>query len=70
MEGFNSLPKDLKRESRGVNNFDYTRNRILWATRSNTSMLAVPRTRDEVHTYTGKKRGPYNKKNTQDNKLK
>lgn len=67
MEGFNNLPKDLKRKSRGVSNFEYTRNRILWATRTKTSMLAVPRTREEVHTATGKKRGPYNKqKNTQE----
>ena len=67
MEGFNNLPKDLKRESRGVSNFEYTRNRILWATRTKTSMLAVPHTREEVHTATGKIRGPYNKqKNTQE----
>ena len=29
MEGFNNLPEDLKRESRGVSNFEYTRSRIL-----------------------------------------
>ena len=67
MEGFNNLPKDLKRESRGVSNFEYTSNRILWATRTKTSMLAVPRTREKVHTATGKRRGPYNKQeNTQE----
>ena len=67
MEGFNNLPEDLKRESRGVSNFEYTRSRILWAARTKTSMPAVPRTREEVHTATGMKRGPYNKqKNTQE----
>ncbi|HCK87234.1 MAG TPA: ISL3 family transposase [Erysipelotrichaceae bacterium] len=62
MEGFNVLPKSLKRNSHGVSNFLYTRNRILWATRKDPSMLAVPKTRKEVHNNTGKKRGPYNKK--------
>ena len=67
MEGFNNLPKDLKRKSRGVSNFEYTRSRILWVARTKTSMPAVSRTREEVHTATGKKRGPYNKqKNTQE----
>ena len=32
MEGFNRKPKDLKRNSRGLSNFDYTRNRTLWST--------------------------------------
>ena len=67
---FNVLPKDLKRQSRGVSNFEYTRNRILWATREQTSMLAVPRIREDVHTFTGKKRGPYRKQNReQENSL-
>lgn len=61
MEGFNVLPKDLKRQSRGVSNFEYTRNRILWATREQKPMLAIPRSREDVHTSTGKKRGPYSK---------
>lgn len=60
MESFNNLPKDLKRNSNGVSNFEYTRNRILWATRNNPSVLAIPRSRKEVHTE-GKKRGSYNK---------
>ena len=67
---FNVLPKDLKRQSRGVSNFEYTRNRILWATREQTSMLAVPRCREDVPTFTGKKRGPYRKQNReQENSL-
>lgn len=59
MEGFNVFPKSLRRNSRGVSNFLYTRNRILWATRDNPSILAEPRTKDEIHNCTGKKRGPY-----------
>jgi transposase len=60
MESFNNLPKDYKRSSNGVSNFDYTRNRLLWATRKNPSMRAVPRSKEEIHTK-GKLRGPYNK---------
>lgn len=62
MEGFNRKPKDLKRDSRGFSNFNYTRNRILWATREDAPILAVPKTRNEVQTITGKARGKYNKK--------
>lgn len=61
MESYNNFPKDLKRVSNGVTNFRYTRNRLLWASRKNPEMLAVPRSREEVHTE-GKKRGPYRKK--------
>lgn len=61
MEGFNVFPKNLKRNSRGVSNFLYTRNRILWATRNKPSILAVPKSRKDVHNNTGIKRGPYKK---------
>ena len=42
MESFNRKPKDLKRESRGFSDFNYTRNRILWATRDNPSVRGIP----------------------------
>ena len=45
MEGFNVQPKSLKRQSHGVSNFLYTRNRILWGTRDNPSILAVPKSK-------------------------
>lgn len=61
MEGFNRKPKDLKRTSRGFDNFEYTKNRILWSERKNAHILAVPKKLEEVQTKTGKKRGPYNK---------
>ena len=51
MEGFNRKPKDYKRNSRGTPNFDYTRNRILWATRDDPSILAVPKTKKQIHSY-------------------
>jgi len=55
MEGFNRKPKDYKRNSRGFSNFDYTRNRILWATRNNPPILAVPKRLNEIHIYHKKK---------------
>ena len=61
MEGFNVNPKNLKRISRGVSNFEYTRNRILWATRNTPAALAVPKSKKDVQNKTGKKRGPYRK---------
>ena len=65
MESFNRKPKDYKRNSRGSSNFDYTRNRILWATRTNPSIRAVPKTYAQVHSYrlkTKKRKSTYNKK--------
>lgn len=50
----------VKRLSNGVSNFEYTRNRILWATRDNPSVLGIPKSRKEVYSE-GKKRGPYHK---------
>lgn len=61
MEGFNRKPKDMKRLSRGVDNFEYTRNRILWSERKDAHILAIPKQEKDVHTYTHKPRGPYNK---------
>ena len=62
IEGFNRKPKDFKRNSRGVDNYAYTKNRLLWATRQNEPVLAVPKSEQEIHNYTGIKRGIYNKK--------
>ena len=68
MESFNRKPKDLKRQCRGLSNFDYTRNRILWATRINPPILGIPKTYQQIHSYRGKKRGKYNKKKNKKNK--
>lgn len=62
MESINRKPKDFKRESRGFSDFNYTRNRILWATRDNPSVRGIPKSKDEIKKNKGKKRGSYNKK--------
>ncbi len=56
MESFNRKPKDYKRNARGFSNFDYTRNRILWSTRNNPSVLAIPKTTKQIHSYHKKKK--------------
>lgn len=61
MESFNRKPKDYKRNTRGSSNFYYTRNRILWATRKNPAIRSTPKSSQEIHSYTGKERGSYNK---------
>ena len=55
MESFNRKPKDYKRNARGFSNFDYTRNRILWATRKKTPILAHPKSSAQIHSYEEKK---------------
>lgn len=63
MESFNRKPKDYKRNSRGSSNFNYTRNRILWSTRNRPALRNTPKSPNEVHSYSGKKRGKYKVKN-------
>ena len=72
MESFNRKPKDFKRSTRGSSNFDYTRNRILWATRKNPSIRAIPKSYEEIHKYsiskiTANKRSKQYKKNKNNN---
>ena len=43
MEGYNRTPKDFKRNSRGLSNFEYARSRLIWANRKNESILAIPK---------------------------
>ena len=62
MEGYNRKPKDLKRNSRGVTNFEYTRTRLLWSNRPYEPILATPKPENKVHNYTNIKRGTYKKK--------
>lgn len=65
MEGFNRKPKDMKRLARGYSNFDFVRNRILWAVRKDAHILGSPVPLKEIKERykTGKKRGSYSKKN-------
>ena len=60
LEPFNNKHKDLKRNSNGVTNFEYTRNRLLWSTRKTPSILAIPRGLEAIHK-DGKPRGYYKK---------
>lgn len=48
MEGFNRDPKDLKRNSRGVSDIEYTIKRILWSNRKNQPIRAIPRPKEEI----------------------
>ena len=48
MESFNRKPKDLKRDSRGFSDFNYTRNRILLTTRNNPRIKGVPKSMDQI----------------------
>ena len=61
IESWNNIPKDYKRICNGVKNFEFTRNRLLWSTRKNPSILAIPKTNEEVHKVKYKKRGNYKK---------
>ena len=65
MEGFNRKPKDLKINSRGLSDFNFTRNRILWSTRKNPSILKTPKSKNQIHSYKGKPRGKH-----KENKIK
>ena len=48
MESFNRKPKDLKRDSRGFPDFNYTRNRILLTTRKNPRIKGVPKSMNQI----------------------
>lgn len=61
IESFNNIPKDYKRICNGVANFEYTRNRILWATRHNPSWLASPKSDEEIYKRKLNPRGKYKK---------
>jgi hypothetical protein len=67
MEEENSQDEEIPEENIQLNSniedFEFSRNRILWAYRQDAHILGVPKSADEVHNNTGKKRGPYKKKN-------
>ena len=60
LEFFNNIPSALRISSHRINNFRFTRNRILWHLRDNAPILGNPKIINEVHTI-GKKRVKYNK---------
>ena len=51
MEGYNRTPKDFKRNSRGLSNFEYVRSRLIWDNRKNESILAIPKSKKEVYKF-------------------
>lgn len=56
MESFNRKSKDYKRNTRGVSNFEFTRLRLLLATRSSVTILGTPKQLEQVLTK-NRKRG-------------
>lgn len=51
MEGYNRTPKDFKRNSRGLSNFEYARSRLIWANRKNEPVLSIPKSKQEVYKF-------------------
>lgn len=49
MEGYNRTPKDFKRNSRGLDNFEYVRYRLIWVNRKNEKVLTIPKSKEEVY---------------------
>lgn len=46
----------------GYLNFDFARNRVIFSSRKNAPIRAIPKTDTEIHSYRGKTRGEYTKK--------
>ncbi len=63
MEAHNRQPGDIVRGTRGFPNPEHARNRILFAMRNDAPILGIPKDSKDVCTHTGKRRGPYTKKN-------
>lgn len=63
MESFNNIPSGYRTQSHGIEDFEFARNRILWAYRQDAHILGVPKSAAGVHNYTGKKRCQNKKKN-------
>ena len=49
MEALNRLSKDMKRAGRGYRNFEYLRNRFLYAHRKNAAILGTPKKLSETY---------------------
>lgn len=61
IESFNRKPKDLKRLARGVENFEFFRQRVLFSERAEKVILAAPKPFKEIQNKTNRKRGKYKK---------
>ena len=51
MEGYNRTPKDFKRNSRGLSNFEYARSRLIWSNRKNEPVLSIPKSKQKVYKF-------------------
>lgn len=49
IESLNRISKDIKRIGRGYRNFEFIRNRFLFATRKNAAILGVPRKLEDTY---------------------
>lgn len=49
IEGLNRITKDMKRNGRGFRNFEFIRQRFLFATRKNAQILGTPRKLEETY---------------------
>ena len=49
IESLNRITKDIKRIGRGYRNFEYIRNRFLFATRKNATVLGKPRDLEDTY---------------------
>lgn len=56
IEGYNRIPKDYKRNARGFKNFESVRTRMIWSNRKNESILAIPKSKEEVYTVSKKRK--------------
>ena len=51
MEGYNRTPKDFKRNSRRLSNFEYARSRLIWSNRKNEPVLSIPKSKQKVYKF-------------------
>ena len=51
MEGYNRTPKDFKRNSRRLSNFEYARSRWIWSNRKNEPVLSIPKSKQKVYKF-------------------
>lgn len=45
------LLKTLKRNSRGLSNFEYARSRLIWSNRKNEPVLSIPKSKQKVYKF-------------------
>lgn len=68
MESFNRKPKDLKRLARGVESFEFYKQRILFSERAEKVFLANPKSYKNIQNKTNRKRGKYKKAKPNNNR--